>query len=157
MNLIGCLRHAPNIVSYYVWMTADMRLTEKSWKLGLAKEDRYQLLKEKREAVNNIIEFTRNYSMKPILINPALEQLGTTPLRQGCKLVDLINRPQVTIKNMAEHVGAFQHELNKISDRKEEIIEAAEILIKYEGYIGRERIIADQTSKVGKYKDQRKI
>ncbi len=71
--------------------------------------------------------------MKPALINPALERLGTTPLRQGCKLVDLINRPQVTIENMAEHVDAFRRELEKITERKEEIIEAAEILIKYEG------------------------
>ena len=127
---------------------ADMRLTEKAWKLGLAKEDRYRLLTEKREAVNRIIDFTRNYSMKPALINPALEQLGTTPLRQGCKLIDLINRPQVTIDNIAEHVNAFKRELDKISDRKEEIVEAAEILIKYEGYIGRERIIADKLARL---------
>lgn len=127
---------------------ADMRLTEKAWKLGLAKEDRYRLLTEKREAVNRIIDFARNYSMKPALINPALEQLGTTPLRQGCKLIDLINRPQVTIDNIAEHVNAFKRELDKISDRKEEILEAAEILIKYEGYIGRERIIADKLARL---------
>lgn len=127
---------------------ADMRLTEKSWKMGLAKEDRYKLLTEKREAVNHIIDFTREYSMKPALINPVLEQLGTTPLRHGCKLIDLINRPQVTIENIAEHVSSFKHELDKLSDRKEEIIEAAEILIKYEGYIGRERIIADKLGRL---------
>ena len=127
---------------------ADMRLTEKAWKLGLVKEDRYELLKRKREAISNIVEFTRNYSMKPALINPVLEQLGTTPLRQGCKLIDLINRPQVTLENMAEHVDAFRRELNKVTERKEEIIEAAEILIKYEGYIGRERIIADKLARL---------
>lgn len=127
---------------------ADMRLTEKAWKLGLAKEERYKLLTEKREAVNRIIDFARNYSMKPALINPILEQLGTTPLRQGCKLIDLINRPQITIENIAEHVSAFKRELDKISDRKEEIVEAAEILIKYEGYIGRERIIADKLARL---------
>ena len=127
---------------------ADMRLTEKAWKLGLAKEERYKLLTEKREAVNWIIDFARNYSMKPALINPVLEQLGTTPLRQGCKLIDLINRPQITIENIAEHVSAFKRELDKISDRKEEIVEAAEILIKYEGYIGRERIIADKLARL---------
>ena len=127
---------------------ADMRLTERAWKLGLVKGDRYELLKRKREAINNIVEFTRSYSMKPALINPALERLGTTPLRQGCKLVDLINRPQVTIENMAEHVDAFRRELEKITERKEEIIEAAEILIKYEGYIGRERIIADKLARL---------
>ena len=133
---------------------ADMRLTERAWKLGLAKEDRYELLKSKREAVTSIIEFTRSYSMKPALINPVLEQLGTTPLRQGCKLVDLINRPQVTLENMAEHVSAFRRELDKITeqdkvaDRRDEIVEAAEILIKYEGYIGRERIIADKLARL---------
>ena len=127
---------------------ADMRLTERSWKLGLAKNDRYELLKSKREAVNNIIDFARNYSIKAALINPALESLGTTPLRQGCKLVDLINRPQITIENIAEHVNAFKNQLDKITDRKEEIIEAAEILIKYEGYIGRERIIADKLARL---------
>ena len=76
------------------------------------------------------------------------EPLGTTPLRQGCKLIDLINRPQVTLENMAEHVGAFRRELDKVTERKEEIIEAAEILIKYEGYIGRERIIADKLARL---------
>ncbi|MBR0042826.1 MAG: tRNA uridine-5-carboxymethylaminomethyl(34) synthesis enzyme MnmG [Bacteroides sp.] len=127
---------------------ADMRLTERSCKLGLAKNDRYELLKSKREAVKNIIEFARTYSIKAALINPALESLGTTPLRQGCKLVDLINRPQITIENIAEHVNAFKNQLDKITDRKEEIIEAAEILIKYEGYIGRERIIADKLARL---------
>lgn len=127
---------------------ADMRLTERSWKLGLAKNGRYELLKSKREAVNNIIDFARTYSIKAALINPALESLGTTPLRQGCKLVDLINRPQITIENIAEHVNAFKNQLDKITDRKEEIIEAAEILIKYEGYIGRERIIADKLARL---------
>ena len=71
---------------------ADMRLTERAYKLGLVKEDRYALLKSKREAVENIVNFTRNYSIKAALINDALENLGTTPLRQGCKLIDLINR-----------------------------------------------------------------
>ena len=127
---------------------ADMRLTERSWKLGLAKNDRYELLKSKREAVNNIIDFARTYSIKAALINPTLESLGTTPLRQGCKLVDLINRPQITIENIAEHIIAFKNQLDKITDRKEEIIEAAEILIKYEGYIGRERIIADKLARL---------
>ena len=136
---------------------ADMRLTEKSWKLGLAKEERYKLLTEKREAVNRIIDFARNYSMKPALINPVLEQLGTTPLRQGCKLIDLINRPQITIENIAEHVSAFKRELDKISDRKEEIVEAAEILIKYEGYIGRERIIADKLARLESIKKKGKF
>ena len=128
---------------------ADMRLTERAYKLGLVKEDRYALLKSKREAVENIVNFTRNYSIKAALINDALENLGTTPLRQGCKLIDLINRPQITIENISEYVPAFKRELDKITDeRKEEILEAAEILIKYEGYIGRERMIADKLARL---------
>ncbi len=127
---------------------ADMRLTERSYKLGLARADRYALLTSKREAVNRIIDFARNFSVKPALINPVLEQLGTTPLRHGCKLVDLLNRPQITITNIAEHISAFKRELDKVTGRKEEILEAAEILIKYEGYIGRERIIADKLARL---------
>ncbi len=123
---------------------ADMRLTERSYQLGLAKTDRYELLKKKRESVNRIIEFTKNYSIKASLINPSLEVLGTTPLRHGCKLVDIINRPQITIENISEHVTAFKQELDKVTERKEEIIEAAEVLIKYQGYIDRERMIADK-------------
>jgi len=123
---------------------ADMRLTERAWKLGLADNERYALLTSKREAIGRIIDFTRNYSIKPALINPVLEQLGTTPLRQGCKLVELINRPQITLTGIAEHIPAFHRELDQLTDRKEEIIEAAEIQLKYEGYIERERMIADK-------------
>ena len=123
---------------------ADMRLTERAWKLGLADNERYALLISKREAIGRIIDFTRNYSIKPALINPVLEQLGTTPLRQGCKLVELINRPQITLTGIAEHIPAFHCELDQLTDRKEEIIEAAEIQLKYEGYIERERMIADK-------------
>ena len=131
---------------------ADMRLTERSYRLGLADAHRYQLLTTKREAVNHIVEFARQFSIKAALINPALEQLGTTPLRQGCKLVDLLNRPQITIDNLAPHIQAFQRELDKLSDRREEIIEAAEILIKYEGYIARERQIADKLGRLDSIK-----
>ena len=127
---------------------ADMRLTEKSWRLGLATEERYALLRTKREAVRRIVDFTRTFSIKPALINGFLETLGTTPLRQGCKLVDLIGRPQVTLKNIAAQIPAFQRELDRLADRKEEIIEAAEILLKYEGYIERERIIADKLARL---------
>ena len=131
---------------------ADMRLTEKAFKLGLAKEDRYQLVRSKKEAVEKIVSFARNYSMKPALINDALEKIGTTPLRQGCKLIEILNRPQVTIENIIEHVPAFQRELEKATssdqDRKEEILEAAEILIKYQGYIDRERMIAEKLARL---------
>ena len=131
---------------------ADMRLTERAYQLGLAKEDRYQLMKNKKEAVEQLVSFARNYSMKPALINDALEQIGTTPLRQGCKLIDVLNRPQVTIANIMEHVPAFKREIEKVTadeaDRKEEILEAAEILIKYQGYIDRERMIAEKLARL---------
>ena len=124
---------------------ADMRLTEKSYHLGLAKQDRYDLLKEKKVSRDAIISFAENYSIKPQYINSGLEALGTTPLAHGCKLIELIPRPQITLENIAELVPAFRTELDKVPvSRKEEIIEAAEILIKYSGYIRREQIIADK-------------
>lgn len=127
---------------------ADIRLTEKAWKLGLVKEDRHNLLTTKKEAIDRIINFAKNYSIKAALINDGLEKLGTTPLKQGCKLVELINRPQVTIENISEFVPAFKKELDSITERKGEIIEAAEIQIKYQGYIERERMIADKLSRL---------
>ena len=127
---------------------ADTRLTKKSWDLGLATKERYDLLTSKQEEINRIIDFTRNYSIKPENINAILEQMGSTPLRHGCKLIDLINRPQITFKDMAEHLPLLKEELEKVISRKEEIIEAAEILIKYEGYIKRERIIAEKLSRL---------
>lgn len=127
---------------------ADMRLTDKSYNLGLATESRYQLLKNKKEEIDNIIEFAKNYSVKPEYINSGLEQLGTAPLRHGLKLHDLILRPQLSIEKMANLIPAFQEQLNKIVDRKEEIIEAAEILMKYEGYIAREKIIAEKINRL---------
>ena len=123
---------------------ADMRLTEKAYKLGLVKQDRYEKLISKREAVNNIIEFTKKFSIKAALINDALEKLGTAPLTRGCKLIDLIIRPQITIESISEYIPSFKAMLEQITDRKEEIIEAAEVLIKYQGYIDRERLIADK-------------
>jgi len=127
---------------------ADMRLTEKSYNLGLAKSDRYALLTKKREEVKRITEFASNYSVKPAYINDALESIGTTPLRQGCKLIDLINRPQITLDIISESIPAFKEELDKVDERKEEIKEAAEILIKYKGYINRERLIADKIERL---------
>ena len=127
---------------------ADMRLTERSYNLGLAKSDRYALLTKKREEVKRITDFARDYSVKQAYINDALEKLGTTPLRQGCKLIDLINRPQITLENISEFIPAFKEELNQVEERKEEIKEAAEILMKYEGYINRERLIADKIERL---------
>ena len=123
---------------------ADMRLTEKAYHLGLVKKDRYDMLISKRKAVNEIIEFTKKFSIKAVLINDALEKLGTAPLTRGCKLIDLIIRPQITIESISEYIPSFKAMLDQLTDRKEEIIEAAEALIKYQGYIDRERMIADK-------------
>lgn len=127
---------------------ADMRLTERAYNLGLAKRDRYDRLCRKREDVERIIKFAETYSIKADLINPALEELGTTPLRHGCKLIDLINRPQITLSNIAEHVAAFKRLLDQITERKDETLEAAEVRIKYQGYIDRERMIAEKMQRL---------
>lgn len=127
---------------------ADIRLTERAWKIGLASDKRHDLLRTKKDQIDRIIAFAQNYSIKPALINDALERLGTAPLRQGCKLIDLIGRPQVTLENMADHIPAFKSELDKVTDRREEIIEATEIRIKYQGYIEREKMIADKLERL---------
>ena len=128
---------------------ADMRLTEKAYNLGLAKTDRMNLLTEKRDVRNEIIDFAANYSVKPQQINSELEAFGTTPLKQGCKLIDLILRPQLNIEKTAAMIPAFSSFLAQIStSRKEEIIEAAEIQIKYEGYIQREKLIAEKINRL---------
>ena len=123
---------------------ADMRLTERAYQLGLVKADRYEILQKKRAEIDRIVNFVSTFSVKAEKINDALEKLGTAPLTHGCKLVDLISRPQITIENIAPYIPAFQAALDKIEDRKEEVIEAAEIRIKYKGYIDRERTIADK-------------
>ena len=127
---------------------ADMRLTEKSFKIGLASKERYRQLIEKKEHRDRIINFSRNYSVKAQYINSQLEQMGTSPLKQGVKLIDLILRPQLTVKSVASIIPALQDQLEKIPNRQEEIIEAAEILMKYEGYIEREQMIADKISRL---------
>lgn len=128
---------------------ADMRLTEKSYQMGLAKQDRYDLLREKKESRDAIIRFAETYSVKPQYINSGLEKLGTAPLSHGCKLFDVILRPQTTLENLADLVPALRAELDKVpASRKEQIIEAAEILIKYSGYIKREQIIADKINRL---------
>ncbi|MEI7675315.1 MAG: tRNA uridine-5-carboxymethylaminomethyl(34) synthesis enzyme MnmG [Bacteroidales bacterium] len=127
---------------------ADARLTPKGEKLGLTRPERTSLLKEKTEEIERLLDFARNYSIKPTFINEGLEKLGTTSLKHGCKLIDLIARPQVTIDNIAELVPAFKEEIEKTASRKEEILEAVEIQIKYNGYIERERIIADKINRL---------
>lgn len=123
---------------------ADARLTEKAYELGIAKRDRYDWWIEKKEAIGRIIEFCANYPIKKDEINPKLEALGTTPLRAGCKLIDLIARPHLNLTNLSEIIPDLKAALDAPVNRKEEITEAAEIKMKYKGYIERERLIADK-------------
>lgn len=123
---------------------ADARLTEKAYELGIAKRDRYDWWIEKKEAIRRIIEFCANYPIKKDEINPKLETLGTTPLRAGCKLIDLIARPHLNLTNLSEIIPDLKAALDAPANRKEEIAEAAEIKMKYKGYIERERLIADK-------------
>lgn len=123
---------------------ADARLTEKAYELGIAKRDRYDWWIEKKEAIGRIIEFCANYPIKKDEINPRLEALGTTPLRAGCKLIDLIARPHLNLTNLSEIIPDLKAALDAPANRKEEIAEAAEIKMKYKGYIERERLIADK-------------
>ena len=123
---------------------ADARLTERSYELGLASRERYDWWMEKKENVDRIIHFCENTSVKPSLINGALESLGTTPLRFGCKVADLIARPQLTMQTLADILPKLKELLDSPKNRKEEIAEAAEIKIKYKGYIEREKVVADK-------------
>lgn len=123
---------------------ADARLTEKAYELGIAKRNRYDWWIEKKEAIGRIIEFCANYPIKKDEINPKLEALGTTPLRAGCKLIDLIARPHLNLTNLSEIIPDLKAALEAPANRKEEIAEAAEIKMKYKGYIERERLIADK-------------
>ena len=123
---------------------ADMRLTEKSYNAGLATEERYNRLCEKKEKIAKLTEFINNFSIKADLINNGLEALGTTPLTRGCKLASIIERPQITIENISEYIIPLKRELDKLGADKEEIIEATEIEIKYRGYIQRERELAER-------------
>ena len=123
---------------------ADARLTEKAYELGIAKRDRYDWWMEKKEGIEKIIDFCVNYPIKKDEINPKLEALGTTPLRAGCKLTDLVARPHLTLQNLSEIIPDLKAAMDAPSNRKEEIAEAAEIKMKYKGYIEREKLIADK-------------
>jgi len=127
---------------------ADMRLTEKSHKLGLASNERMELFIKKRDQITDLLDFCLNYSIKAKLINNALEQLGTAPLKQGVRLADLLLRPQLTFENLRKHISALDTKLESLIDRAEEVIEATEIHIKYQGYIERERGIAEKISRL---------
>jgi tRNA uridine 5-carboxymethylaminomethyl modification enzyme len=123
---------------------ADRRLTERSWHLGLASQQRYDWWMQKKTAIEEIEDFCYNFPIKPKFINDALEHLGTTPLQFGVKLADLIARPQLSIQSLASYIPQLQERINRLPNRKEEIVEAAEIRIKYKGYIERERVVAEK-------------
>lgn len=123
---------------------ADARLTEKSYSLGLASRERLDWWLEKKEAIQRIINFCDTTAVKAKEINGALEALGTTPLRMGCKVTDLLGRPQLTMANLSELIPGMKDVLMAPKNRREEIAEAAEISIKYKGYIARERMVAEK-------------
>ena len=123
---------------------ADARLTEKAYELGIATRERYDWWLQKKEAVQRLIDFCKDFPIKAQEINSKLEALGTTPLRAGCKLSDLIARPHLTLQNLSEIIPALKEAINIPENRKKEIAEAAEIQLKYQGYIEREKLIADK-------------
>lgn len=123
---------------------ADARLTQTGYDLGIVKRPRYDIWMKKKQNIDKIVEFCNRTSVKPREINGALERLGTAPLRMGCSLEDLISRPQITIENLSEIIPSLKELIYSIDARREETVEAAEICIKYKGYIERERLIADK-------------
>lgn len=128
---------------------ADMRLTEKSYRLGLATRERYDLMCSKREQIEHLIAFSQQFTVKAAAINPALEADGLQPLTQGQRLHDLLLRPQLGIKMLAEAIPELNTQLDHLEEaRRDEIIEAAEIAIKYQGYIQRETLIADRVARL---------
>jgi len=127
---------------------ADERLTKKASQLGLASNERVELLTKKEEKVEEIIDFVRNFSIKADRINPFLERIGTSPLKQGMKLLELLTRPHIDLELMAQDVAPLKELLETIGERREEIIESADIKIKYSGYIKRERMMADKITRL---------
>ena len=123
---------------------ADARLTEKAYELGLAKRDRYDWWLQKKQAIEEIEHFCQEFAIKPRLINSGLEALGTTPLQFGCKLAELVNRPQLNLENLSEIIPQLKEVLNRPINRQAEIREAAEVRMKYKGYIERERMVAEK-------------
>jgi tRNA uridine 5-carboxymethylaminomethyl modification enzyme len=123
---------------------ADSRLTEKSHNIGLASKERVERLRIKREKMEKLTVFISKFSVKAELINKGLEELGTTPLVRGCKLTSIIERPQVSIESIAKYIAPLEKILEKLGQDRKEITEAAEIEIKYRGYIERERELAEK-------------
>ena len=127
---------------------ADMRLTPYAEKLGIACEERKSRFHHKKAGVEKIIDFCRNFSIKSARINPFLDKIGSTQLNRGCKLFDLISRPEITLNNISAEIPSFAELLNSFTKDQEEIIEAAEIEIKYSGYIQRERNLAEKMQRL---------
>lgn len=127
---------------------ADERLTQRAYRLGLATSERMNLLEEKQREVERIIDFARNFSVKADRINPYLETLQTAPLKHGVKLIELLTRPHIDLETMSHAIAPLREVLDSIKNRKEEIIESAEIKIKYEGYIKREKMMADKINRL---------
>ena len=136
---------------------ADARLTEKAYQLGLAKRDRLDWWTQKKESINRLMDYCNNTSIKPKEINEMLERNGTSTLRMGCKISELIARPQISIQLLAEMIPSLSDEISKIPNRKDEIIEATEIKIKYKGYIEREKIIAEKMHRLENIKIQNRF
>ena len=123
---------------------ADARLTERGYELGIVKRDRYNWWLEKKKFIEEIESFCDSFAIKPRLVNGALEALGSTPLQYGCKLTDLISRPELSFEKLEDAVPELKELLNRPTNRREEISEAAEVRIKYKGYIEREKLVAEK-------------
>ena len=123
---------------------ADARLTERGYELGIVKRDRYDWWLQKKNYIEEIVSFCNSFAIKPRLINGALEALGSTPLQYGCKLTDLISRPELTFERLQDAIPELKELLNRPENRREEISEAAEVRIKYKGYIEREKLVAEK-------------
>jgi len=123
---------------------ADVRLTGKGFEIGLATKDRFHQLETKIEKQKDLTEFIKSYSIKPAFINDFLASRNSSELKHGCKLSDLVLRPQLSIEDLSEAIPALKEKIEEIGTRKEEIVEATEVLLKYEGYIEREKLIAEK-------------
>ena len=123
---------------------ADARLTERGYELGIVKRDRYDWWIEKKKHIEEIEHFCNSFAIKPRLINGTLEALGSTPLQYGCKLTDLISRPELSFEKLVDAIPELKEVLNRPTNRLEEISEAAEVRIKYKGYIEREKLVAEK-------------
>ncbi len=123
---------------------ADMRLTQRGRDIGLVDDYRYEMFLEKKRNIEALIEFVENYSVKPVVINPFLEGLGLATLKHGCKLFDLLVRPQLNLRLLQEAVPALAEYISNIARQRDEVVDAVEVVMKYRGYIERERQIADK-------------